>query len=117
MTATATPLADIASVINATGADANLWTSRDGRIRRVYINEWAGLVGIEITRYGTGSVSHARLDGQQISNASARRCLNAIDKAWIAEDGTVHVTGAARDDNGLRERLASALNRIVAEAA
>lgn len=78
-----------------TSHDARTWSSRDGSRFRLYINDWAALIGLRIDRYNTGNISHATLNGDKISNSEAGRILAAGDKVWI-ENGEVHVTGSGR---------------------
>ncbi|KIF66228.1 hypothetical protein HY68_36560 [Streptomyces sp. AcH 505] len=60
---------------------------------RVYLNEgvWAELAGIDVSRYGTGNVSSASVNGRGIANGRALGLLGAIDKVWFdAADGLLH---------------------------
>lgn len=52
---------------------------------RVYLSSdvAAELIGLEVSRYGTGNVSYAALNGEKISNTRARRILQSIDGAWM----------------------------------
>jgi hypothetical protein len=47
------------------------WTK--GSMHRVYMNGLATWFGLETTRYNTGNVSSATLDGEPISNSQAKR--------------------------------------------
>ncbi len=72
---------------------------RKGDKHRVYFNNIAPLIGLSLSRYGTGNISSARLDGRKISNSSARRILNSISRAkfWYdLADGDFHSPGPGR---------------------
>ncbi len=47
------------------------WTKNG--MRRVYMNGLATWFGLETSRYNTGNVASATLDGQEISNTQAKR--------------------------------------------
>lgn len=51
---------------------------------RLYLNE-AGikLAGLEVSRYNTGNISSAKLNGEKISNSAANRILGSLNKAYI----------------------------------
>lgn len=51
---------------------------------RLYLNN-AGLklAGLEISRYNTGNISSAKLNGEKISNSAANRILGSLNKAYI----------------------------------
>jgi len=53
-------------------------------MKRIYFNNLLDLYGLEITRYNTGNISSARLDGQEISNSEARRLIDrmSLGKLW-----------------------------------
>lgn len=53
-------------------------------MKRFYFNNLLDLYGLEITRYGTGKISSARLNGQKISNTQATKLINkmALGKFW-----------------------------------
>jgi len=55
-----------------------------GEHRRLYFNDLMGLYGLEVDRYNTGNISHATLDGEQISNSSARQIADMLGwgKFW-----------------------------------
>ena len=58
---------------------------------RVYLNDWADLAGIEITRYNTGNISSASVQGRGIANGRAGGLLSAISKVYFdAADGQLH---------------------------
>jgi hypothetical protein len=67
-----------------------LW-ERDDK-RRVYFNDLAEFLGLEVNRYNTGNVSSATLNGDKISNSQATRMLWAISGKlwWDAADEKFH---------------------------
>lgn len=62
------------------------WTGNSG-IRRIYLNDWAEMAGLEIERYNTGNIRYAVLAGQRLSNAAAAKL--AGHKVYWA-DGQIH---------------------------
>lgn len=74
--------------------DGNFW--KGGDKARVYINGLDELAGVEVSRYGTGNISHATYKGQKISNGQARRMLNSEIPAKLyldCVDGCWHWIG------------------------
>lgn len=63
----------------------NLW-ERSGH-RRVYLDDWATLAGINVTHYNSGSISYAEFDGEQLSNSKAYKLLSGAKVYW--EDGQI----------------------------
>lgn len=57
-----------------------LWEK--GAMRRVYFNDLAALIDLEVEKYGTGNISGARHNGEKISNAEAGRILAGLGKIW-----------------------------------
>lgn len=60
---------------------------------RVYFNDGASRYGIETGRYGTGNISSATLNGEKISNTSARKIINKVNSMkyyFDANDGKFH---------------------------
>ncbi|MUL61063.1 MULTISPECIES: hypothetical protein [unclassified Mycolicibacterium] len=67
------------------------WAPRSGQTR-LYVQNLADLIGLDVDYYKSGNISSAALDGQAISNAEAGRILAA--KVWIGvADGQVRVDG------------------------
>lgn len=67
---------------------------------RVYINDIAEYLGLDVDYYNTGNVSGATLDGHPIANGRAGGILGCIDKVYFdAADGKLH----ARFATGARE--------------
>src|SRR5690606_4904672 len=56
------------------------WTGHNGQ-RRIYLNNWHQLAGLEIERYKSGSIRFAAVDGEQISNTKAAKVAAA--KVWF----------------------------------
>ncbi|WP_327169535.1 MerR family transcriptional regulator [Streptomyces subrutilus] len=61
---------------------------------RVYLNNWTDFAGINISRYNTGNISSASIDGYgSIANGRADRLLDAVTKVWFdATDGQLYCT-------------------------
>lgn len=59
---------------------------------RVYLNNWMDFAGINVSRYNTGNISSASIDGLGgIANSRAARLSDAITKLWFdAADGQLH---------------------------
>jgi hypothetical protein len=83
---------------------------------RIYLNGWADLIGLAVTRYGTGNISSATLGGEPISNGKARQLLGQDAKVWWdAADGQIHITAgtvlADRYAGDLHDGIAAAVER------
>src|SRR5690554_6183525 len=72
------------------------WTGYNGQ-KRVYLNNWYDLVGLEISTYKTGNVSSAALNGEPISNSAGNDLRQA--KVWLDV-----ATGQIRTDIGERAK-------------
>jgi len=58
---------------------------------RVYLNNWADLLGLEVGRYKSGNIRWATYKGKSISNSQAYKILGSIDKVWFdAADGQLY---------------------------
>ncbi|MFF2100928.1 hypothetical protein [Streptomyces sp. NPDC058202] len=58
---------------------------------RVYINDWAQYLPLEINRYNTGNISWAAWEGDTVANRQAGLLLGSLDKVWFdAADGKLH---------------------------
>ena len=76
-------------------AGASRWTKYERD--RLYIKRLADLIGLSYTKYNTGNISSAELNGETISNSECNRILAALDKAFIdLKTNTVYIDG--RDD-------------------
>lgn len=55
-----------------------------GTYHRIYFSDMYWLSGLEIEKYNTGSISSAKLNGEKISNSSAKSiCLDLlVSKFW-----------------------------------
>ena len=119
MTSTETPSTETPSttedltpqMAKAIEMGGNLWTSPNGEITRVYLDEWVTLVGLTYERYGTGNIRKAYVNGEKISNTGCRALL--ATRVWVDADGA-HLDpryGEARSASGptlfeaLREKL------------
>jgi hypothetical protein len=72
-----------------TAIGGRLW-ERNG-MRRVYLNNWAALAGLETSRYNTGNIASASYKGEGISNSQASKLAGCIDKVWFdAADGKLY---------------------------
>ena len=51
---------------------------------RFYVNDVSNRLGLETSRYNTGNISHATLNGEKISNTKAAKLLSrcADTKIW-----------------------------------
>lgn len=74
---------NIQSLIQLGGSE---W-KKDGS-HRIYFNfdELVDFVGLQVTRYGSGNVSSAKLDGEKISNARAVEMLSMLRVAKFYYD-------------------------------
>ncbi|MEQ2400174.1 hypothetical protein [Peptoniphilus hominis (ex Hitch et al. 2025)] len=76
-------------------AGASRWTKYERD--RLYIKRLADLIGLSYTKYNTGNISSAELNGETISNSECIRILAALDKAYIdLKTSTIYIDG--RDD-------------------
>lgn len=67
-----------------------------GSMRRVYFNDLEGLLGLEVSRYGSGNISYAYLNGEKLSNRRARDLVRELDFAkvwWDASSQEFHSKG------------------------
>jgi len=90
------------------GMGGRRWTQGDRD--RVYVGAELGasLIGLRVSCYGSGNVSSATMDGEKISNASAREYLNTLRDCYydvMADKFFSCCGGIARV---LRDRLAEA---------
>lgn len=71
-----------------------LWEK--GNMRRVYFNNLAEWYGLTTKHYNTGNISYAEVDGERISNSSARELSYNLSwgKVWYDfTDGKFHYKG------------------------
>lgn len=64
-----------------TAIGGRLW-EKNG-MRRVYFNSWGQFAGLDISRYQSGGVNGASLDGRSIANGRVSAILASIDKIWF----------------------------------
>lgn len=69
------------SVDTMTAIGGNRWQRGDKD--RVYFNDIDDLMGLEISRYNTGNISSAAVDGHGISNSEGYRLLSAVYKVYF----------------------------------
>ena len=80
---------------------------------RIYFD--AKTLGLEVERYGTGSVRSAEWQGESISNADARRLLGS--KVYVdCADGTLHVDTDFYDTYNADMRLENVAAKFVEDA-
>jgi len=87
------------------------WIHPSSGAVRIYFDNWADLLGLQVTRYGTGNIAGATLAGEPISNAEARRILAGDPKVWW-QDGTIHITRGTH----LAERYHAAITAAITAA-
>lgn len=99
---------DIAKLMAAGGTR---W-SKGGK-DRIYFD--ATTLGLEVERYGTGSVRSAEWQDESISNADARRLLSS--KVYVdCADGTLHVDTDFCDTYNEQMRLENVAAKFVEDA-
>jgi hypothetical protein len=54
----------------------SLWEK--GAMRRVYFNDLIELFGLNVSRYNSGNISSASLNGEGISNSRAREIISSL---------------------------------------
>ena len=89
--------------LHAAGVPAREWIKDS--YHRIYVSRLVEFYGLECDHYSTGSISHATLDGDIISNGRARKLTYALDEAklwWDAADGKWH---ARATDSSMAEDL------------
>ena len=84
----------------------NLWTQ--GEHRRIYLNNWLELAGVNITRYGTGNISSASINGSKLSNAKASE-LTGVKVFWDCNAESLMFQGRARALDDIKPMLKEAL--------
>jgi hypothetical protein len=62
-------------------AGGKLWENAPHR--RVYFNDLHAYLGLNVTRYNTGNISYAELDGEKISNGQARKMILGLSEAKV----------------------------------
>lgn len=89
---------------------AKRWTK--GNHDRLYLsNCGAEIIGLEVSRYNTGNISSATLNGEKISNSKAYDVLSSFEKAYI-DLSTGELCGVS-NRKGLGDDFAVALENLV----
>lgn len=95
-------------LVNAGG---NRWEKAGHR--RLYFNNLEDLYGLELDHYGTGNISSATLNGEKISNNSARELVFELRSGKLWYD----LNKGTFDSRGLRTNLTEAIINRLQEAA
>ena len=69
------------------------WTKPGTTEERLYLDreKAAAFIGLAVSRYKSGSIKHAELDGEEISNSQAHKIFSSMDKAYYdVSSGTWH---------------------------
>ena len=74
---------DIAKLVKIGGKE---WTK--DTLHRVYFNDLDKWYGLTYTRYNTGSISNAWINGESTSNSEAKRILHRLEYAKIWYDSS-----------------------------
>lgn len=91
-------------------AGGRRWTK--GEFNRIYFNNLAELYGLRYGTYNTGNISWAELDGEHISNSSARQILAMLASAKVWYDcntGRLETKGLSERAH---ERIMAALGAV-----
>ena len=67
------------------------WTESSGGSYNPTNKQFGDMIGLELEYYKTGNIKTAILDGEYISNSSARRLLGAKDNTYLDANGVLHV--------------------------
>jgi hypothetical protein len=89
----------------------NLWEK--GGHCRVYFNNAPELIGLTYTKYKTGNISSARLNGEQISNSECSRMLDRIGRVYY-DLNTDKICGTGSEQEML-SRIAKIIRARLAE--
>lgn len=73
------------------------WTKPGTSEERLYLDEGkaAQFIGLEVLRYKSGSIKHAKLEGEAISNSAAEKIFFSMAKAYfdVATGTWIHPFG------------------------
>ena len=83
------------------------WIGGNGQ-RRIYLNEWHELAGLEISRYKSGNISYAAVNGERISNNRAR-VLASASVWWDVDAGELRHTIRSAAESARLDDVADAL--------
>jgi len=79
-----------------------------GSMHRVYFNDLAGWMGLEVELYNSGNIAHAWDNGAEISNAAARRWMARLADAKVWYDlASDKFAGKNIDNSDLRVIIAN----------
>ena len=67
------------------------WTESGSGYYSPTNKQFGDMIGLELEYYKTGNIKTAILDGEYISNSSARRLLGAKDNTYLDANGVLHV--------------------------
>lgn len=96
----------------------NSWTPSRGGDERIYINNWFELIGLKVSRYNTGNISSATMDGEHISNTKAAKIIGDGKVYYHTGDGKIHAQGSAAGYiHEIVEGIGAELTAIEEEAA
>jgi hypothetical protein len=62
-------------------AGGTLWSGHG--MNRAYFDNWADLIGLEVTYRSSGRIESARFYGEEITPTSAKRLLKAVERVWV----------------------------------
>lgn len=89
------------------------WTPERGGTTRIYLNDWATLVGLEISHYKTGNISGATLNGHKLSNGRAYKLLLDSKVYLDTADGKTYFQGGVMEIKAaVMDAIATALLAI-----
>lgn len=91
-------------------AGGRRWTK--GEFNRIYFNNLAELYGLRYDTYRTGNICWAELDGERISNNSARQILFTLNSAKVWYDCNTGRFEAKGLTEKAHERIMAALGTV-----
>lgn len=74
------------------------WTESSGGSYYPTNEQFGDMIGLELEYYKTGNIKTAILDGEHISNSSARRLLDAKDHTYLDANGVLHVPDGIKNE-------------------
>jgi hypothetical protein len=74
------------------------WTESSGGYYYPTTEQFGDMIGLELEYYKTGNIKTAILDGEHISNSSARRLLGAKDNTYLDANGVLHVPDGIKNE-------------------
>lgn len=80
------------------------WQKNDGTTR-YYVNDWAGIIGLEVRHYKTGNVMSVALKGDDYEISNNRYNTKIVEtKVWFDSNGDLHIDNCR--DGYIRELIA-----------